>query len=97
MGFIESALLLVLINADFPVANLATGETYPCAAYKNDQYYVFWTDTRNNPLYSLFGARVNTGGTVLDPGGKMLATDSVFNPRAAYDGANFLVVWREGC
>ncbi len=88
---------LVLFNADFPVCNLTTYEIYPCAYYANNQYYVFWTDYRSSPKYSLYGARVSTAGTVIDPNGKLLFADSVFNPRVAYDGANLLVVWREGC
>ncbi len=89
--------VLVLFNADFPVCNLTSEEIYPCAYYANNQYYVFWTDYRFEPLYSLFGARVTTSGVVLDPNGKFLFADSVYNPRVAYDGTNFLVVWREGC
>jgi len=88
---------LVLLNADFPVCNLTSNETSPCVAFANNQYYVFWADDRLYPRYALYGARVNQAGVVLDPNGKFLFADSVFNPRVAYDGTNFLVVWREGC
>lgn len=95
LGFMLTG--LILLNADFPVANLSTYEVYPCAIYANNQYYVFWTDYRLSPIYSLYGARVTPTGVVIDPNGKSLFADSVFNPRVAYDGTNFLVVWREGC
>lgn len=90
-------LALSVINADFGICTMATYEIYPCAIYQNNQYYVFWTDYRSAPLYSLYGARVSATGTVIDPDGKFLATDSVYNPKVAFDGTNFLVVWREGC
>lgn len=95
LGFMLTG--LILLNADFPVATLPSSELYPCAIYANDQYYLFWTDCRIYPIYSLYGARVTTTGVVLDPNGKFLFADSVSNPRVAYDGTNFLVVWREGC
>jgi hypothetical protein len=86
-----------LLGADFPICTYSDYQIYPCARYENGQYYVFWTDYRSVPYFCLYGARVDVNGTVLDPNGKFLFEDSVFSPRAAYDGSNFLVVWREGC
>ena len=86
-----------LCGADFTICNATDQQYYPCPLYQNNQYYVFWTDARAYPLYALYGARINNTGTVLDPNGKFLFQDSVMGPRAAYDGTNFLVVWREGC
>jgi hypothetical protein len=90
-------LVLSLFSADFAICNYANHQIYPYPAYANNQYYVFWTDYRADPIYGLYGARINTDGVVLDPNGKLQFQDSVFTPRAAYDGSNFLVVWREGC
>ncbi len=97
MSIVVTLAALSLFNADFGICTMATNEIYTTAAYANNQYYVFWTDYRSAPLYSLYGARISATGTVLDPNGKFLATDSVFNPRVASDGSNLLVVWREGC
>jgi len=90
-------LMVSLFGADFPICTASLQQQHPCPLFQNDQYYVFWTDLRSPPAISLYGARVSTSGTVLDPNGKFLFQDSVSTPRAAYDGNNFLVVWREGC
>lgn len=86
-----------LLGADFPICTYSNHQIYPCPMYENGQYYVFWTDYRSYPIYDLYGARIATDGTVIDPNGKFLFGDSVFVPRAACDGNNMLVVWREGC
>jgi len=88
---------ILLPTADFAVCNYANHQIYPHALHENNQYYVFWTDYRSAPIYSVYGARVAEDGTVIDVNGKLQFADSVFNPRAAYDGTNFLIVWREGC
>ncbi len=97
MAIITTIITLSLLNADFAITNLNTYELYPCVAFANNQYYVFWTDYRHTSLYTLYGARVSATGTVIDLNGKFLFQDSVFTPAVAYDGTNFLVVWREGC
>ncbi len=85
-----------LIVADFPICTFSGDQNYPCPIYENNQYYVFWTDYRYAPLRTLYGARISTGGTVIDPDGKHLCNgidyDNCCAPRAAYDGTNFLVV-----
>lgn len=90
-------LIASLFSADFAICTAPSSQYYPAAIFANNQYYVFWTDYRTSPIYSLYGARVSATGTVLDPNGKVLFQDSVFNPRVAFDGTNLMVVWREGC
>ena len=90
---------LALINADFPICNATDHQHTPVVLYENDQYYVFWQDCRyfaGQGTYALYAARVTKTGTVLDPQGNMLYCDSaapIFD--AAYDGTNFLVVFRD--
>ncbi len=92
---------LSLCSADFSICTAVNNQYYPVAQYANNQYYVFWTDYRflssRDTSYALYGARITATGTVLDPNGKYIFKDSVFNPRVAYDGTNLLAVWREGC
>ncbi|MEO0137419.1 MAG: hypothetical protein ABIL86_07800 [candidate division WOR-3 bacterium] len=64
MNFAIILTKLTLIGADFPVVNLITSETYPCAIYANNLYYTFWVDSRSSPIFSLYGARISTGGVV---------------------------------
>ena len=94
-------LALVLPNAEFPICTAADNQFSPCAIYENDQYYVFWADYRYDGIdssQSIFGARVSTNGTVIDPDGKLLYRHRTGDaPVVAYDGTNFLVVFRDSC
>jgi len=92
---------LFILGADFPICTAADVQQYPCAVFANDQYYAFWIDDRYftaESSHAVFGARVSTSGTVIDPDGKLL-----FNRQAGYataaacDGTNFLVVFRDSC
>jgi hypothetical protein len=92
------AILAALIGGDFPISTAPNYSGYPSVCYANDQFYVFWIDQRNLPLMSLFGARVTTDGTVLDPSGRELYTDSAgYSSDVAFDGTNFLAVTRNHC
>ncbi len=98
MSTVLVILSLNLFNADFTICTAADNQDMPSAIYQNNQYYVFWKDDRASPLFALYGARVSTGGSVIDPNGKLLYRDSVFSRGSvAYDGTNFLVVFRDGC
>jgi len=94
-------LSLVLPGADFPICTAADEQYYPCAMYANDQFYVFWADYRYYDVDSsecVFGARVDANGTVIDPDGKLLYKNRTgYEPAVAYDGTNFLVVFRDSC
>jgi len=91
-------LLLVLLGADFPICTAANFNGYPSIHYANDQYCVFWVDQRLLPNMSIFGARVAKDGTLLDPNGVEIYTDSAsYDCDVAYDGTNFLVVTRNHC
>jgi len=96
---IFTSMLLLLLQADFPICNAGDHQHTPVVLYENDQYYVFWQDCRyfgSLNEYSLFAARVSKNGSVVDPQGKMIYSDSaapIFD--AAYDGSNFLVVFRD--
>ncbi|MFB0510251.1 MAG: hypothetical protein ACETVX_07115 [bacterium] len=91
-------LIFLLIGADFPISTAPSYNGYPSVCYANDQYYVFWVDQRQYPNMSIYGARVTKDGTVLDPNGVELYTDSAgYRCSAAFDGTNFLVVTRNHC
>ncbi len=95
------SLVFLLIGADFPICAYTQHQYYSTAFYGNDQYYVFWRDYRYyyvDTTISIFGARVTTDGTVLDPDGKLFFSDQVGSgAEIAYDGTNFLGVFRNGC
>jgi hypothetical protein len=94
-------LSLVLPSADFPICAAVDEQYYPCGMYANDQFYVFWADYRYYDVdssQSVFGARVSANGTVIDPDGKLLYKNRTgYEPAVAFDGTNFLVVFRDSC
>lgn len=96
---ILASMVLLLLQADFPICNAGDHQHTPVVLYENNQYYVFWQDCRyfaSQYKYALFAARVSKNGSVIDPQGKMIYSDSaapIFD--AAYDGSNFLVVFRD--
>ena len=95
------AFSLIVPGADFQICTAADDQYNPCAVYANDQYYVFWADYRYYEIdssQSVFGARVSASGTVIDPDGKLLYNHRTgYAPAVAYDGTNFLVVFRDSC
>ena len=90
---------LSLFGADFAICTANHYQFNPQATFANNQYYVFWEDWRfhqADSITGIYGARISTTGSVLDPDGKLLLLDSVLDPKAAWDGSGFLVVCREG-
>lgn len=92
---------IFIFNADFAICTAGDVQRHPCAVFANNQYYVFWTDDRYfipETTHAVFGARVGTNGTVIDPDGKLLfKRRAAYATCAAYDGTNFLVVFRDSC
>lgn len=95
------SMMLFLLGVDFPICDAIQNQGSPDVLCVNDIYYVFWNDTRDysdtNQVYSVYGTRVLSDGSILDPNGKEVYCDTAYGqPDAAYDGSNFLVVLREG-
>lgn len=60
--------------------------------------FVVWEDFRNSASSSdLYGSRVNSSGTVLDKGGKIVsnAANNQEMPAVGFDGSKMLVAWRD--
>ena len=53
MPVITTILAACLLGANFPICTYSEYQIYPCARYENNQYYVFWTDYRSDPVISL--------------------------------------------
>jgi hypothetical protein len=94
-------LFLLLCSADFPICTAYLNQDHPSVHYINNQYYVFCQDERfrlDEFTSAIFAARIAPDGTVIDVDGKIIFNDSVFyGVDAAYDGENFLVVFRNTC
>ncbi len=94
------SLILLFVGADFPICTYDNSQDFASVFYANDQYYVFWRDHRYfQPYHSIYGARVTTDGTVLDPDGKLLYKKWTIDEGAsiAFDGTNLLAVFRYYC
>ena len=92
------SLLFVFINADFPISTDYLAQHYPVVGFAYAQYYVFWTDMRfYSPDRSIFGARVATDGTVLDPDGRVLIRDRLVNVAVGFGTENILIAVQDSC
>lgn len=68
----------------------------PAAASDGTNYLVVWHDYRDDGIHpDVYATRVSPDGRILDLTGIALATIglSIHDPKVAYDGRNFLVVW----
>lgn len=70
----------------------------PCVAFNGTYHFVVWTDSRAGNTNSIYGARVNTSGTVLDPDGFQISTgiDFRYAPCVSAIGTGrWLVTWMD--
>ncbi|WNG39962.1 HYR domain-containing protein [Archangium violaceum] len=76
----------------------AAGEQFgPVASFGAGSFFVVWVDERTS-RDDIYGARVRASdGVVLDAAGIPLSTAATFKyaPDVAFDGNNFLTVWRD--
>jgi hypothetical protein len=87
---------LVLDANGIPVSTGPEREGAPTVAYGDGHYLVAWHDSREaSYTSSIFGSRLSTLGTVLDPGGFRISNvpNPQIRPRVFYGGGRFLVVW----
>ena len=88
-----------------PLSGLAVstevkGQMGPVLAFGNGKYLLVWVDERNTTSgieYDIYGARVSSAGSLLDPAGIMIssATGLQSDPDVVFDGTNFFVVWED--
>ncbi|MFQ5884589.1 MAG: hypothetical protein ACE5IO_05755, partial [Thermoplasmata archaeon] len=63
-------------------------------AFDGTSYMVVWEDARSLK-YDIYGARVDTSGSVLDPAGLAISSFVKLYPSVGFDGNNYLVVWED--
>jgi hypothetical protein len=85
-----------LIDSTYSLPDNDGQQLYPAVAFDGVNCLVVWTDYRYG-IPVICGSRVNASGTVIDTISIPIssATSSQDCPAVAFDGTNYLVVWRE--
>ncbi|MEO0128586.1 MAG: hypothetical protein ABIL44_12675 [candidate division WOR-3 bacterium] len=82
------------INSFF-ISNAPGVQQSPDVCFGGGYYFAVWIDRRNS-YNEVYGARVSTTGTVLEPNGIQIGTDAqpyFYYPSVAYNGTNYFVIW----
>ena len=84
----------VLDPAGFVISQADRDQSSPAVAFDGSNFLVVWHDYRNF-FVDIYGARVTSGGAVLDTQGIAIsqAECDKYYPAVGFDGANYLVVW----
>ncbi|HIE06402.1 MAG TPA: hypothetical protein EYP58_06335 [bacterium (Candidatus Stahlbacteria)] len=91
-------ILLLLYLADFVICDKPTYQVCPNTIFADSIYYVFWSDLGYPDPPSIYASRVRTDGSVIDSVGRILYQGNpTFGARVAFDGQNFLAVFRDSC
>lgn len=86
----------ILDSSGIAISAAPNNQWFPAVAFGDTNYLVVWHDGRNGP-FNIYGARVTRSGVVLDSSGIAISTapgDQLL-PAVAFDGINYLVVWRD--
>lgn len=82
---------------DIPVSKKWSIQYYPQVAYGGN-YFIVWEDTRDGDFNSIYGARMNKFGHIIDTGGiKVSINTNTFKitPSICYGGGKYLLVWTD--
>ena len=90
---------VVQSSAGTGIAYAVGDQQYPSVAAGASGFFVVWEDQRNSASIKndIYGARVTSTGTVMDPAGLLVssAANNQLSPAVAHDGTNYLVVWQD--
>ncbi len=88
----------VLDPNGFVVTQAARDQFAPALGFDGANFLVIWEDYRGGGYPDVYGTRVTSEGTVLDPGGIVISQsrNGQYGPALGFDGANYLVAWEDG-
>ncbi len=91
---------LILNPSGIAITTAANNQQEPSIAFGNSAYLIVWTDDRHDPLdYDIYGTRVSSNGTVIDPAGSIISSRAISYTQSssavAFDGTNYLAVWAD--
>jgi len=105
IGIISGARLtprgIVLDTSRFTISLARRNATSPSVAFDGKNYLVTWQEEVKpfdpDNFWDIYGARVSTGGVVLDSGGIPVsaAMGEQSSPRVAFDDKDYFVVWED--
>jgi len=86
-----------VLDSSFVISHGAHRTDYPAVTFGRDNYLVVWMDNRNGWPRSIWGARVDASGSVLDTSGITISAveGSHRYPAVASDGSDYFVVWSD--
>jgi hypothetical protein len=93
---------VVLDTGGIPITSMSTFQQFPSVASDGYDYFVVWKDDRPDTVWwfngpYVYGSRVSHSGILIDTSAIEIA--DVFGihsqPLVAFDGTNYLVVWRD--
>lgn len=87
----------VLDATSFRVSKSGNYQWESDAVWGSTNWLVVWRDNLDETKSDIYGVRVGSAGTVLDPAGIVIcsATNWQYDPSVAWGGTNFLVVWAD--
>jgi len=73
-------------------------QSLPTVSFDGTNYLVAWQDTRNSSDGDIYGTRVKSDGTVLDPTGIPITTAPgvQHTPQITYSAGQYMAVWVDG-
>lgn len=89
---------MVLDPDGLPVCTHVNSQRSPAVAAAGDTFLVVWEDNRNTSSdWDIYGTRVTSAGTVLDPDGIPISTAArrQQDPEVAFNGTHYLVTWSD--
>jgi hypothetical protein len=89
-----------VLVSEIPISTSTGDQALPAVAFDSvaGQFLVVWQDARaGGANRDIFGARVNTDGTVVDAAGVSISSSAggQFNPRITFGTNRFFVVWED--
>ena len=87
---------IVLDPVGFAISTATNNQDGPDVSFDGTNFFVVWMDNRNHQSEDdVYGARVASDGTVLDPGGIPIATDTDYQqvPDVIFDRNQYIVTW----
>jgi hypothetical protein len=87
----------VIDSTAIAVCTFASQQELAAASSDGSNYFVVWIDFRGGGTWDAYGARIDSAGNVLDPGGVPIWTyaSQQYAVDVAFNGTNYLVAWHD--